>query len=67
MPKFSKKIFFTKDDFLILFLNFALIKYLTPHPNPLPASGERGKWKEFFILKIDIILNFKILLISFLV
>jgi len=31
-----------KKDFLILLLNFALIKYLTPHPNPLPTSGERG-------------------------
>ena len=35
-------------DFLILFLNFALIKYLTPHPNPLPASGERGMEGIFY-------------------
>jgi len=30
-----------------------------------PQAG-RGDWKELFILKIEIILNFKILLISFL-
>jgi hypothetical protein len=40
-----KNKFFKKDDFLILFLtpkfsNF--INIFSPHPNPLPASGERG-------------------------
>jgi hypothetical protein len=42
ISKVKKKKNFKKNDFLILLLNFALIKYLTPHPNPLPTSGERG-------------------------
>jgi len=34
-----------KYNFLILFLInnfFNLLKKITPHPNPLPTSGERG-------------------------
>ena len=41
-----------KGDFLILFLidNFSnLLKKKTPHPNPLPASGERGLRRRFFL------------------
>jgi hypothetical protein len=36
-----------KKDFLILFLNFALIKYLTPHPNPLLSRRGEGIGRNF--------------------
>jgi len=36
-----------------LFLNFALIKYLTPRPNPLPAGGERGLEGIFYFKDRD--------------
>jgi hypothetical protein len=31
-----------KKDFLILFLTQENTFLITPHPNPLPACGERG-------------------------
>jgi hypothetical protein len=50
-------------DFVFKFYSHKIFKPLTLTLSP---QAGRGDWKEFIILKIEIILNFRILLISFL-
>jgi len=53
---------FQKRQFLILFLTQENTFLITPHPNPLPASGERGLEGVFLLLQEEKLMKLSILI-----